>query len=587
VPLRRVRRVAVRCAMLVATATVAMTTPPAAAQPRLLDPTFGKSGIVRTDLGMYAFPDDLIVLPDRSILVAADSRTGTSTPAVQTLIEYGPNGALDKSFGKDGIVKTSYRNGFYASSVARQRDGKLVVVGNSFDMSNNDYPTLARYTARGALDTGFGTGGIARSSQVGFSGNGIAVQPNGRIVIGTSPRDVGLERWAANGKTLDPTLDGDGIAGDPSDVGGCGSSSQSGANRVALTPGGSIIASGTCGGASSSYPKPSGGIVRYKGGTTVDNGAFDTTFGTGGATIAPFPRPDFGQDLVRLADGRLIQIDQIGYGNVNAKIGLFRTTPNGAIDSTFGSGGSTTFTIARFPYSDPVGLAVAPNHSLVAAAFDGKDDGAFGIARRTPTGAADPTYGTGGQATVKIGPAGPGFMSQSGATALALQPDDRAVVAGTTYRNGHRVITLVRFRAPVDRITNLKIKPKGLSAASSGLSIDRSHPKKKHTHGALVSYVGTEPSATFFSVLRPRPGRLQNGHCFPPSSANAGQKRCTRYSFVGFFEFKDRAGRNHFWFTGRLTGHKLPPGRYSLRAIPHNSGGVGSASFVPFRVKSG
>ena len=559
---------------------------PAMANASRLDPTFGKSGIVRTDLGTYAYPHDVIVLPDRSIIVAGETRSGTSTPTAATLIRYGPTGALDKTFGKGGIVKTSYGNGFYASAGVRQRDGKLVVVGYSFDVSNNSYPTLARYTAHGALDTGFGTGGIARSSQVGFSGNGIAVQPNGRIVIGTSPRDVGLERWAANGKSLDPTLDGDGIAGDPGDVGGCGSSSQSGANRVALTPGGSIIVSGICGGGSSSYPQPSGGIVRYRGGTTANNGAFDTTFGTGGATIAPFPTPNFGQDLVRLADGRLVQLDQIGYGNANAKIGLFRTTPNGAIDSTFGSGGSRTFTIAGFAYSDPVGIAVAPNRSLVTAAYDGKDDGAFALARRTPTGAPDPTYGSGGQATVKIGPPGPGFMSQSGATALAVQPDDRAIVAGTTYRNGHTIITLVRFRAPVDRITNLKIKPKEFSAASSGLSIDRSHPQKKRTHGALVTYAGTEPSATFFSVLRPRPGRLEHGQCKPPSSANAGHKRCTRYSQVGVFQFKDGAGKNQFRFTGRVNGHKLAPGKYSLRASPHNSGGIGVSAFAAFRVKS-
>ena len=178
-------------------------------------------------------------------------------------------------------------------------------------------------------------------------------------------------------------------------------------------------------------------------------------------------------------------------------------------------------------------------------------------------------------------------MSQSGAATLALQPDDRAIVAGTTYRSGHRIITLVRFRAPVDRITNLKIKPKVFSAASSGLSIDRSKPKRAPTHGALVTYVGTEPAATFFTVLRPTAGRLQGGRCAPPSAANAGHKRCTRYSQVGVFQFKDGAGKNQFRFTGRVNGHKLAPGKYSLRASPHNSGGIGVSAFAAFRVKPG
>ena len=105
--------------------------------------------------------------------------------------------------------------------------------------------------------------------------------------------------------------------------------------------------------------------------------------------------------------------------------------------------------------------------------------------------------------------------------------------------------------------------------------------------GAVVSYVGTEPATTTFSVRRPATGRLQGGRCAPPSQANLGHKHCTRYVAVGSFKHRDRAGTNQFRFTGRVHGHKLSSGSYRLSAVPHNSGGAGRAVFVSFSVKSG
>ena len=54
---------------------------------------------------------------------------------------------------------------------------------------------------------------------------------------------------------------------------------------------------------------------------------------------------------------------------------------------------------------------------------------------------------------------------------------------------------------------------------------------------------------------------------------------------VGGFEHHDAVGLNRFRFTGRVHGHTLGKGRYRLRALPRNSGGVGLAAYVGFRVK--
>src|SRR2546423_15458563 len=127
-------------------------------------------------------------------------------------------------------------------------------------------------------------------------------------------------------------------------------------------------------------------MPRFRGGATTNDGAFDTTFGSGGAALAPFPRPAFATGLARLGDGRLVQADQLGSADSNARIGLFRTNPNGKLDPAFGTNGSVSFKIGGFANSAPVGLAVAPNGDLLVAAYDGDDHRAFAIARRTPPG---------------------------------------------------------------------------------------------------------------------------------------------------------------------------------------------------------
>jgi hypothetical protein len=45
---------------------------------------------------------------------------------------------------------------------------------------------------------------------------------------------------------------------------------------------------------------------------------------------------------------------------------------------------------------------------------------------------------------------------------------------------------------------------------------------------------------------------------------------------LGRFTHRDRTGRNRFHFTGRVNGHRLPPGRYILLATSANAQGLRS-----------
>ena len=133
------------------------------------------------------------------------------------------DGTLDTSFGSGGVVITTTGSGLgVAHSIALQKDGKIVVTGQSQINSNSDWKlTVVRYNPNGSLDTGFGTGGMV-TMPTGITYwlpplDSVAIQADGRILVSSttqngSDRDFTLVRFDPNG-SLDTTFGGgDGIA---------------------------------------------------------------------------------------------------------------------------------------------------------------------------------------------------------------------------------------------------------------------------------------------------------------------------------------------------------------------------------------
>jgi len=116
-------------------------------------------------------------------------------------------GPLDPSFGGDGIVTTTIGSYAEANGVAIQPNGKIVVAGYA---SSNF--ALARYNSNGTLDLTFGTGGVVTTTfPDGTSvANGVALQSDGRIVAagyavdGSGDWALGLARYdtAGNRKSV-------------------------------------------------------------------------------------------------------------------------------------------------------------------------------------------------------------------------------------------------------------------------------------------------------------------------------------------------------------------------------------------------
>ena len=138
-----------------------------------LDTTFGTEGIVITDFaGHHDGGRAVAVQTDGKILVAGQSRNGSNYDF--GLARYTDAGALDTDFGTGGKVTTANGAGHDAAvSVALGTNGKIVTAGGSFNGSNYDF-ALARYSAAGALDNTFGTvvSGSTRSGKVITAGGG-------------------------------------------------------------------------------------------------------------------------------------------------------------------------------------------------------------------------------------------------------------------------------------------------------------------------------------------------------------------------------------------------------------------------------
>ena len=165
-----------------------------------LDRTFGSSGIARaTFAGKQAVANDLAVLPGGQILLAGSVRPTTTSPSSDTgLARFTSAGALDPAFGTGGMATHNlHANEDFAAAIATLADGRFLVTGPA-----NGVGMVARFTAAGALDPGFGTGGKVvgglMQAGFGFAPADIVVDGSGRPLV-TGAQTFGSPtnyRWA-------------------------------------------------------------------------------------------------------------------------------------------------------------------------------------------------------------------------------------------------------------------------------------------------------------------------------------------------------------------------------------------------------
>lgn len=147
-----------------------------------LDPSFGTGGIVQTLVNGYTTTGRALILqPDGNLLAGGYAHDGTRF--VFALARLTPDGALDPSFGTGGFVTTALSTSEAACfGLAIQPDGRIIAAGTSGPSSSSSM-VAARFTTAGSLDPSFGTGGVALVGGGGDGAYGVAIQPNGRILM--------------------------------------------------------------------------------------------------------------------------------------------------------------------------------------------------------------------------------------------------------------------------------------------------------------------------------------------------------------------------------------------------------------------
>ena len=148
----------------------------------VLDPTFGESGIVITDISGKRGRMDLALQNDGKIILVGPSEVEKSHHF--TLLRFNKNGSLDKSFGKNGVTKTIIGDYSEAESVALDSYGNIVVAGTT-ELGNEAF-VVAMYNQNGMLETGFGSNGIVKTNFIENSvdrAHSVIIDNYGNIIV--------------------------------------------------------------------------------------------------------------------------------------------------------------------------------------------------------------------------------------------------------------------------------------------------------------------------------------------------------------------------------------------------------------------
>jgi len=171
------------------------------------DPDFAEVGYVTAQAPR--FPEAggngsaVLLEDDGGILALGESDPFTHGAGEMFLVRYLSDGTLDESFGEGGFTTPSV-SAYEAGDLARAAGGEILV---SFARVNQQFlPEVAvsRLLADGAVDSSFGNDGLSILPRLPFGGvAALAVVRDGRIIVATSTvLDVGLVREFAFGRLL-------------------------------------------------------------------------------------------------------------------------------------------------------------------------------------------------------------------------------------------------------------------------------------------------------------------------------------------------------------------------------------------------
>jgi uncharacterized delta-60 repeat protein len=354
------------------------------------------------------------------------------------------DGDLDPTFGTDGKVLTDFDHSTdIANAVAIQADGKLVVVGTTYqdnDFSDEDF-AVARYNPDGTLDKTFGVGGKVQTDFPGLAAvaSSVIIQPDGKIVVagGAFP----LFTFAGDFK-----------------------------------------------------------VARYN-----SNGSLDSSFGDGGIVTTTFPEGSYAFDVALQADGKIIAagtvfVDFNPGDSSNTDFALARYNLDGTPDATFGNGGQVSTDFLGLE-DDAFSVLIQPDGKIVAvgSANDPATFYDFAAVRYLSNGTLDTTFGVAGKVHTDFGD-----QNFDRARSAALQPDGRIVAAGFAISQNGGIQNFAGARYTSDGVLDTSFGTDGMTQIDFGSCCQSANKVLLQSDGKIITvgYANTESSDSDFLLAR-------------------------------------------------------------------------------------
>lgn len=369
-------------------------------------------------VGAIAETDDVSVIalqPDGKILASgAFARSDSLIP--DPLIRLNPDGSRDPSFA---VQEGAIDGGIYALAV--QPDGRIVIGGEFRNFGTVARGGIARLNANGSLDTSFNPGaGVDGSFAPGVYT--IELQENGKLCVGGNFDTFdGVDRRAivrlnANG-SLDPSFDpGNGVESTNPNF------RVPWVSQIKLQPDGKLVIAGQF---TSVDGLSRGNIARLD-----TNGFVDASFDPGLSTAGDIASVE-AIDLQ--SDGKVVIGGDFSKVNGVTRNSLARLNADGSLDPSFDTGGGV-MDIAEDGSDTPgfITQVIVQNDGriLFGGIFLTLDQiNRHGIGRVDPNGALDPTFGPYLGTTYR---SQRGYEEIDTAPTLVQQPDGR-IIAGATF----------------------------------------------------------------------------------------------------------------------------------------------------------
>jgi uncharacterized delta-60 repeat protein len=452
------------------------------AAPGDVDLSFGPGGLGYTVMdfagpGGADFANGVAVQPDGKIVLAGQSNaSGNYDFAVARLTS--TQGLPDTTYGTgNGKSVTNISGSDFGYDVALQADGKIVVAGTSA----SDF-SVARLNPLGTLDTSYGLGTGASIMDFGGNDTGrdVELQPDDKILVAGTTVTAGGGDFAV-ARLLNPqgTFDtsyGPGATG--KSVTDMGTSSNDIANGMALQSDGKILVAGsTTVGANSDFA-----LLRL----TNPGGVPDPGFrlGTGKAISDLGGSDEAAQAVLQQPDGKILEAGYTNSGGTRDFVVVRLTSPQGVLDSTFGSG--TGKVLANFGGLDTASsMALQPDGKIVVAGYTnvgGTHD--FAVARFLSNGTLDTSFGSGGKSIFSLG-------GQDDAYDVALQPDGKILLAGYTSAGNGNDFAVARF---IGGEPTGYARPKGATPINVSLVPTYTQcTSSNRTHGPALAFPSCSP----------------------------------------------------------------------------------------------